>query len=134
MSRPAMVRVRDVMHTHFDVVDGLMTVQEALRSMKHSETKTLIIDKRHDDDVYGMLLFADIAKRVLAKDRATERVNVYEVMDKPVLCVEPDMDIRYCARLLDRFDLFTAPVVENGGIVGIVSLNQMVLHGIIDKL
>lgn len=134
MSRQALVRVREVMHRQFDLVDGLMTVQEALRSMKHSETKTLIINKRSDDDVYGMLLFADIAKRVLARDRAPERVNVYEVMDKPVLCVDPEMDIRYCARLLERFDLFTAPVVEDGQVIGIVSLNQMVLHGLIDRL
>ena len=128
------VRVREVMHASFDLVDGLMTVQDALRSMKHAETKTLIVDRRHDDDVYGMLLFADIAKKVLAEDRAPERVNVYEIMAKPVMCVDPEMDIRYCARLLDRFDLFTAPVVEHGRVIGVVSLNRMVLHGLIDKL
>ena len=70
------VRVRDVMKKNFDMVDGKMTIMEALRTMKHVETKSLIVNKRHDDDEYGMLLLSDIAKNVLAKDRSPERTNV----------------------------------------------------------
>ena len=50
-------------------------------------------------DEYGMVLLSDIAKQVLAKDRSPKRVNIYEIMAKPVLSVQPDMDIRYCARM-----------------------------------
>jgi predicted transcriptional regulator len=130
MSNRTLVRVREVMTTQFDRVDGLMTVREALQTMKHAQTKTLIINKRHEDDAFGMLVFADIAREVLAKDRSADRVNVYEIMEKPVLCVDPEMDIRYCARLLDRYGMFSAPVVDNGEVVGIISLTGMVLHGI----
>ncbi|MDT8453282.1 MAG: CBS domain-containing protein [Gammaproteobacteria bacterium] len=126
------VRVRDVMKKNFDMVDGRMTIMEALRTMKHVETKTLIVDKRHDDDEYGMLLLSDIAKNVLAKDRSPERTNVYEIMSKPLLPIDPQMDIRYCARLLERFGLSRAPVVENGKVIGIVSFTDMVLHGLVD--
>lgn len=126
------VRVRDVMKKNFDMVDGKMTIMEALCTMKHVETKTLIVDKRHDDDEYGMLLLSDIAKNVLAKDRSPERTNVYEIMSKPLLPIDPQMDIRYCARLLERFGLSRAPVVENGKVIGIVSFTDMVLHGLVD--
>lgn len=126
------VRVRDVMKKDFDLVDGKMTIMEALRTMKHVETKTLIVDKRHDDDEYGMLLLSDIAKNVLAKDRSPERTNVYEIMSKPLLPIDPQMDIRYCARLLERFGLSRAPVVENGKVIGIVSFTDMVLYGLVD--
>ncbi|MFZ5621415.1 MAG: CBS domain-containing protein [Pseudomonadota bacterium] len=124
------VRVRGVMKTRFDLVDGMTTVAEALRTMQHVETKALIVKKRHDDDEYGMVLISDIARQVLARDRAPERVNVYEIMTKPVIAVDPDMDIRYCARLFERFDLSRAPVVENGEVIGIVSVTDMVLRGL----
>ena len=126
------IRVRDVMKKEFDMIDGKMTVMEALRTMKHVETKSLIIDKRNDNDEYGMLLISDIAKNVLAKDRSPHRTNVYEIMSKPLLSIDPNMDIRYCARFLGRFHLSRAPVVENGKVVGIVSYTDMVLHGLVE--
>ncbi len=128
------VKVRDVMKPNVDLVDGLVTVAEALRRMKHVETKALIVDKRHEGDEYGVVLISDIAREVLAKDRAPERVNVYEIMSKPVLSVDPDMDIRYAARLFDRYGLSRAPVVEDGEIVGIVSYTDMVLRGLYKDL
>jgi len=130
MSDRKVIRVREVMKTEFDMVDGMTTVSEALCTMTHVETKTLIVNKRHDDDEYGIVLISDIAKQVLARDRPPERVNVYEVMSKPVVTVDPDMDIRYCARLFERFGLSRAPVVENRQIVGVVSFSDMVLRGI----
>ena len=126
------VRVRDVMKADFDMVDGRMTIMEALRTMKHVETKSLIIDKRHDNDEYGMLLLSDIAKKVLAKDRSPDRTNVYEIMSKPLLPIDPKMDIRYCARFLERFGLSRAPVIEDGKVIGIVSFTDLVLRGLVD--
>ncbi|MFK5914766.1 MAG: CBS domain-containing protein [Woeseiaceae bacterium] len=131
MSTKKIIRVKDVMKKEFDIIDGMTTVSDALNKMRHIETKTLIIDKRDDDDEYGVVLISDIAKMVLAKDRAPERVNVYEVMAKPVISVHPTMDIRYCARLFENFGLSRAPVVDNGKMIGIVSFTDMVLKGMI---
>ena len=128
------ISIRDVMKQNYDLVDGMMTVRDALKTMKHVETKSLIVEKRNEHDEYGMVLIADIAKNVLAKDRAPERVNIYEVMSKPVLTVDPDMDIRYCARLFERFGLSRAPVVEHGKVVGIVSHTDMVLKGMCEDI
>lgn len=130
MSEKETIRVRDVMKTNFDVVDGMATIDEAVRAMKHQETKCLIVNKRHEEDEYGMLLISDIARHVLAKDRAPERVNVYEVMAKPVVSVDPAMDIRYCARLFTQFGLSRTPVIEKGKVIGIVTFTDLVLRGI----
>ena len=124
------IRVREVMKTAVDMVDGLTTVAEALRMIKHIETKCLIVNKRHDDDEYGIVLISDIACEVLAKDRAPERVNVYEIMSKPVIAVDPLMDIRYCARLFQKFGLSRAPVISQGRVIGIISYTDMVLKGL----
>ncbi len=124
------IRVRDVMKRQVEIVDGMITVSEALKTLKSAGAKCLIIDKRHDNDEYGMVLIADIARQVLARDRAPDRVNVYEIMNKPVLTVTPEMDIRYCARLFERFGLSRAPVVDQGELLGIVSYTDMVLRGL----
>jgi len=125
------IRVRDVMKKEFDMIDGRVSVMDALRTMKHVETKSLIVEKRHDDDEYGMVLISDIAREVLAKDRSPDRVNVYEIMAKPLLPVDPDMDIRYCARYFEKFGLSRAPVVENKKVIGIISFTDMVLKGLV---
>ncbi len=133
MTSKSIIRVSDVMKKGFDVIDGMTTVSEALKKMQHTETKTLIVDKRNDDDEYGIVLISDIAKQVLAKDRSPDRVNVYEVMAKPVISVDPNMDIRYCARLFETFGLSRAPVIECGKMVGIVSFTDMVYRGMVSE-
>ena len=127
-----MIRVRDVMSHRFKVMDGLATVQEGLDAMKDSDVRALIVDKRHDDDAYGIVLLSDMAKRVLARNRSRKRVSLYEIMSKPVLGVEPDMNIRYCARLFDTFGLSVAPVIENGNVIGMVSYHEIVLNGLME--
>lgn len=130
MSEHRITRVRDVMKPQFDMIDGLATVAEAMKTMVHIETKCLIVRKRHDDDEYGIVTLADIARQVLAVDRAPERVNIYEIMTKPVIQVSPDMDIRYCARLFARLDINRAPVVDDGRVIGIVGYTDLVLKGL----
>jgi signal-transduction protein with cAMP-binding, CBS, and nucleotidyltransferase domain len=133
MGERKIIRVRDVMKHHFDMVDGMDTVAQALEQMLHVDTKSLVVRKRDDDDEFGMVMISDIARRVLAQDRAPDRVNIYEIMSKPLLSVPPDMDIRYCARLFTRFDLSRAPVLEQGEVIGIVSLTDLVMKGMMPK-
>ena len=126
----ALIRVKDVMKTDFGTIEGVATVADALIKMKTLKTAVLIVNKRNEDDEYGMLTSGDIARHVLAKDRAPDRVNVYEIMSKPVISVHPDMDIRYCSRLFANYNLVRAPVLDNKKVVGIVSPNALVLDGL----
>ena len=130
MNQRTIIRVRDVMKTNFDMVDGLDTVEDALEKMDHVDTKSLLVQKRHEGDEYGIVMLSDIARQVLAVDRPPNRVNIYEIMTKPVVSVHPDMDIRYCARLFTRLELSRAPVIENREIVGVVSFTDMVMKGL----
>lgn len=128
-----LVRVRDVMKPGVDMVDGMMTVAEVINTMQYRNNKSIIINRRHDQDEYGIVLLNDIATEVLAKDRAPDRVNIYEIMTKPVVSVDPEMDIRYCARYFKRLGLSRAPVIENRQVIGIVSLTDLVLKGLCRK-
>ena len=129
-----LIRVRDVMKADFNLVDGQQTVAEALCKMRDTDARALIIDKRHENDEYGIVLFSDIAKKVLAKDRAPERVNIYEIMSKPAFTVDAEMDIRYCARLFSRFGLSRAPVMDGSKVIGTVSYHDMIMRGVAEHL
>jgi predicted transcriptional regulator len=124
------IRVKEVMKTDFGTIDGVATVDEALKKMKSLKTAVLVVNKRHENDEYGLITCGDIARHVLAKDRAPNRVNVYEIMNKPVISVHPDMDIRYCSRLFAEYNLVRAPVIDHRTLVGIVSPNSLVLDGL----
>jgi len=130
-SERKVIRVSDVMKDKYDIVDGLSTVSQVLDMMQHVETKCVIVDKRNDDDEYGIVVLADIARHVLAQNKSPARVSIYEVMTKPAVTVHPEMDIRYASALFSRLGLSRAPVVNGKGeIIGIVSHTDMVLKGL----
>jgi CBS domain-containing protein len=112
-------------------IHGNATIAEALNEMKRLKTAVLVVEKRDENDEYGLLLVSDIARKVLANDRASSRVNAYEIMTKPAVCVDPDMDIRYCSRLMARFDLMRVLVVKDSSILGTVSPRALVLDGLV---
>lgn len=128
MSEKRTIRVGDVMGSNLYTIDRLATVAEAMALMKRHEVSSLAVDRRDDDDEFGLLVVADIAREVIAQNRAPERVNVYEIMSKPVLTLPSAMLARYAVRLLVRFELSRAVVVDyERHPLGMVTLRDLVL-------
>jgi predicted transcriptional regulator len=132
MSIPDWGTVRECMSSKVTEVDGQMDVLTAMKVMKKVGSTSLVVKRRNENDEYGLLLFSDIAKQVIAKNRAPERVNVYEIMAKPVLMVRPEMKVRYCARFFEKFRISHAPVEEDGKVIGMVSYYRLMIHGLPD--
>jgi len=131
MAHKKRICVSDIMKTDYGTINRNATIAEALMEMKRLQTAVLVVDKRDEDDEYGLLLVSDIARKVLAMDRASSRVNTYEIMTKPAVYVDPDMDIRYCSRLMSTFDLMRVLVVKNDEILGTVNPSALVLDGLV---
>ena len=126
-TRPVL-RVSDIMRTEVHAIDGLATVSEAMSLMRRSHVSSLVVPRRDADDEFGLILVSDIAGKVIAENRAPERVNVYEVMSKPVLTLPSEMQARYAVRLLVRFGISRAVVVDHDrNPVGIATLRDLVL-------
>ncbi|MDN2481748.1 CBS domain-containing protein [Vibrio astriarenae] len=123
------IRVSDVMANTYVLIDGLATVQDGINLARKHQVKALIVQKRHDDDEFGIVLMNDIAKKVLANNRSPQRTNIYEIMTKPALSVSPNMNVKYCARLFERFGISRAPVIDGQQVVGMVSYNNIVING-----
>jgi predicted transcriptional regulator len=125
--------VKDVMQQTLIIMDGMETVKDAIKALQKEDARCVVIKKRHEHDEYGIVLVGDIAKQVIALDRSPERVNLYEIMSKPVISVHPDMDIRYTSRLFERFGLSQAPVIDGDEVVGLVTYAGIVLHGLVEE-
>lgn len=120
------IKVADAMQTSLHIVNGLASVREAIDEMRASGVSSLIIERRHEGDEYGIVTMHDIAEKVVGVNRSTHRTSVYEIMSKPALTVPPDMNVRYAIRLLTRFHLSRALVTGHGGLIGIVTLRDLV--------
>ena len=124
-----LVRVGDVMTTVVRTIGRMDTVAEAIQVMREAGVSSLVVERRDPLDEYGLVTISHIAREVIANDRPAERVNVYEVMAKPVLTLPVDMQTKYAVRLLVGFSLTRALVVDQSRIpVGIVTLRDIVLR------
>lgn len=124
-------RAKDVMIKGVVYIDGMATAKEAADLMRSEKVEALIVNKRHADDAYGILVVHDLIKGVILADRDPEMVNVYEIMTKPTINIPANLDIRYAARLLMRIGIRRAPVEENGEFIGMVSLNSVILDNML---
>nr|WP_287410496.1 CBS domain-containing protein [Pseudodesulfovibrio sp.] len=124
---PSIVRVRDVMHPEVLCVDGMASVKDAAAVMRANNIAELLVNKRNEDDAWGIVTVMDLVKDVIVPGREGEDVSVYEVMTKPVITVPATMDIRYAIRLIYRTGVHRAPVEHLGEIVGMVTLSSLIL-------
>ena len=122
-------RVKDVMHAYVMNIHGITKVSDALSIMKDENIQTILVRPRNDEDVYGLITLRDISRKVIAAGKRLDDVHAYEIMSKPVLMVDANMPIVYAARFLTNFNVSWAPVMENGELVGMVSLNGIVWNG-----
>ena len=127
-STKSYTKVRDVMTSQLKTIDGMETVATAIKHMRDSNFGSLIVNRRDEADEYGFVSVQEIAREVIEKNLSPDRVNVYEIMNKPVLTVRGDMNIRYAIRLLDQVNQSRALVLDQGEALGIVTIFDMVIH------
>ena len=130
MTEHAYTPVRDVMTARPIVIDGMASVTQAVAMMRSLKISSLVVDKRYPGDEYGLLVVHNIAEHVVSKDRSPDLVSVYEIMSKPAVTVDAGMNVKYASRLLLRFQLTRALVLDKGAVVGIVTLRDLTLRSI----
>ncbi len=115
------IRARDVIGSDIYYIDGMASAHEAAELMREKKTTTLIVEKRNEDDVWGMVVSQDMIRGVVVANRNADEVHVYEIMTKPLVTVPADMDVRYVARLMHKVGVRRMPVIENGELLGVVT-------------
>ena len=115
------------MHTSLHMINGVASVMDAIKEMARHDVSSLVIDRRHEGDEYGVVTVTEIASRAVAENRSLERTNVYEIMNKPALTLDPKMNVKYAVRLLSQLGYRRALVSSEKGLLGFVTLRDMVL-------
>lgn len=120
-----MPTARDIMTTDVVTIDGNATVREAIDLMREKGVRCLIVERRSPDDAYGIVTQRDIVYEVVAWQRDPTEVKVHEIMTKPLVLVNKDLDLRHVARLMANVGLSRAPVIFDGKLQGIVSVSDI---------
>lgn len=123
----SVTKVADVVRGELHMVNGVASVQSAIEEMNRHSVSSLVIERRHEGDEYGVITVHDIAEKVVARNLSAERTSVYEIMTKPALTLDPEMHVKYAIRLLARLGLTRALVTSADGSLGLVTLRDLVL-------
>jgi CBS domain-containing protein len=126
-------KVRDIMQRDVATIDGIATVRQALHLMRERRIKSLVVNRRDRDDAYGIITLYDIVHKVITQSRPLDKTNVYEVMSKPLITVAQGLQVKYAARLMSQFDVKRALIIEDGQLVGIVSMQDIVYSMLEDE-
>lgn len=118
-----MPKAKDVMKKPAITIKGNATVYEASKLMVETGVRGIIVEKRTENDAYGMIAIRDIIHRVIGKGLDPKKIKVNQIMSKPIVSVSPDMDIEYVARLLSNLNFARVPVIgDKDQLLGIISM------------
>lgn len=123
-----MMKASDIMTTAVVTIRGSATVAEAVKLMKEKGLRALIVQRRHDQDAYGIVTETDIVYKVTAFGKDPKKVRVYEIMTKPCVVVNPDLGVEYVARLFANTGIRRAPVIKDT-LLGIISVTDILTKG-----
>ncbi|MDH5203291.1 MAG: CBS domain-containing protein [Nitrospirota bacterium] len=130
-----MLKTKDVMKKPAITIKGTATVYDAAKIMVETGVRGLIVEKRTENDAYGMVAIRDIIHEVIGKGLDPKKVKVNQIMSKPVVSVSPDMDIEYVARLLSNLNFARVAVIgEKDQLLGIISMMDILKAALHEKV
>jgi signal-transduction protein with cAMP-binding, CBS, and nucleotidyltransferase domain len=120
-----MKTAQDVMTNEVVSIDAHAAVAEAVQRMRDLGVGSLLVERVSPSDTWGIISQTDIVQKVMALDKDLSRVEVGEVMTKPVTIVRPDTPLRDCARLMARDHIRRVFVFDGRDIIGVVSASDI---------
>lgn len=118
--------VSDIMVRDVVTISPLATLRDAMRLMRRAKVKSLVVEKRHPHDAYGIITYTTILRTIVAEGGDIDLINVYDVCSKPVLTVPSEMDIKYVAKLMVGQSIRRLVVLHNNELEGLITINDIV--------
>ena len=107
------------------------TVLDALKLMADKNIgAVLVVD---DGQLTGIFSERDYARKVILKHRSSGDTPISEVMTPDVITIEPNQRLEECMVIMSNKHIRHLPVVDNGELQGIISINDVVAAIIRDQ-
>lgn len=103
------------------------TVYEAVRKMVQHNIGALVV-VGEDGRLSGLITEREYLRRIVLEGRTSKTTAVGELMIHDVVHVSPDESLDRCMRFMTEHRVRHLPVVENGELVGLVSIGDVVKH------
>lgn len=100
------------------------TVLDALRVMGEHDVGALVIVE--NDDITGIFSERDYARKIALQGKSSRTTPVWAVMTDDVICVSPDLAADKCMVIMSEKRIRHLPVIEDGRLVGIISIGDVV--------
>ncbi len=100
------------------------TAYEALELMAEKNIGALLV--LEEMNLIGVFSERDYARKVILKGKSSKSTTVGELMSSPPICGCPNLTIRDCMALMTDKHIRHLPIMEQGAIVGLVSLGDVV--------
>ena len=100
------------------------TVYTALELMSDKGIGVVLI-RQENGDVLGIMSERDYARKVVLQGKTAEETTVSEIMTKQVIFVEPSQPVEECMALMVGKRIRHLPVLEDGQLVGIISIGDV---------
>jgi Predicted signal-transduction protein containing cAMP-binding and CBS domains len=118
------LKLEDVMVEDVITVEEKATIKKAVELMNKHEIGCLIVVKRGKPA--GIVTERDMLKRILLESKDPEKIKVNEIMSEPLVVGKPQMDIEDAVRLMFKRNIKKLPVADEGNLVGLVTLTDLV--------
>ena len=115
---------KKVLHTSIVSVTPETTVLEAVTIMADSDISALMVLRGEQGE--GIITERDFGRRVARLERSAYATTVGEVMTSSLITVGPQDRTRYCMQLMIERNLRHLPVLEDGKLVGLLSIRDLV--------
>ena len=119
------MKAADIMTTKVFTINSLATVADAIALMQDRKVRSLVVEPG-EDRAYGIVTETDIIYKVASKDVDPESVMVYQIMTKPCIVVNPDLDLKNVARLFTETGIVRAPVIQKE-LLGMISITDLIM-------
>lgn len=129
-----MLTVKQVMVPEVITISPYATLREALTMMRTRQVKSLVVERQHVHDAYGLLSYNELLRTLVADEGDVDLLNVYDAAVKPAVTVGEDLSVNQAAALMARFHLNRLVVVRGNDLIGLLAMNDILARLIQDLL